>query len=69
MAAGTLIPLEEYLSKVFEPDCEYIDGELVERNVGESDHAGIQGIILALLFNKRLEYGIHVFPESPRSGG
>lgn len=63
MATGTAIPLDEYLSKVYDPDCEYIDGELFERNMGESDHAGIQGIIIALLFSQRREYGIHVFPE------
>lgn len=63
MPTGTLIPLEEYLSKVFHPDCEYIDGELVERNMGESDHSGLQAIILNLLFNQRQHYGIHVFPE------
>jgi Uma2 family endonuclease len=63
MATGTVISLDEYLSKVFDPDCEYIDGELVERNMGESDHSGIQGIIYALLYNQRREYGIHVFPE------
>ena len=36
MAAGSLISLEEYLSTVYEPDCEYLDGELVKRNMGES---------------------------------
>jgi Uma2 family endonuclease len=63
MATGTLISLDEYLSTIYEPDCEYVDGELLERNMGESDHSGIQGIIFALLYSQRREYGIHVFPE------
>ena len=42
MASGTLVPLGEYLETVYEPDCEYIDGELVERNVGELEHSGLQ---------------------------
>ena len=63
MAAGTLISLEEYLSNVYEPDCEYLDGELVERNMGESDHSALQGMIFAWLYNRRHEAGIHVFPE------
>ena len=42
---------------------EYVDGELLERNVGEFDHSGIQGIIFAHLYSQRREYGIHVFPE------
>jgi Uma2 family endonuclease len=63
MATGTMVSLEEYLSTVYDPDCEYIDGELLERNMGESDHSGLQGIISALLYNQRHQYGIHVFPE------
>lgn len=63
MATGTLISLDEYLSTIYDPDCEYVDGELLERNMGESDHSGIQGIIFALLYSQRREYGIHVFPE------
>lgn len=63
MATGTLVSLEEYLSTTYDPDCEYVDGELLERNVGEFDHAGVQGIILALLYNQRRQYGVHVFPE------
>jgi Uma2 family endonuclease len=63
MATGTLVSLEEYLSTTYDPDCEYVDGELLERNMGEFDHAGVQGIILALLYNQRRQYGIYVFPE------
>jgi len=63
MATGALVSVDEYLSTVYDPDREYIDGELLERNVGESGHSGIQGIVFALLFNHRRELGIHVFPE------
>jgi Uma2 family endonuclease len=63
MATGTVISLEEYLSTVYDPDCEFVDGELVERNMGESDHSGLQMIIAAQMYNQRREYGIYVFPE------
>ena len=63
MATGTVVSLEEYLSIVYEPDCEFVDGELVERNMGEFDHAGLQMIIAAHMYNQRREYGIYVFPE------
>ena len=63
MATCAPISLNEYLSTIYDPDCEYVDGELLERNVGESDHSGIQGIIFAILYSQRREYGIHVFPE------
>ncbi len=63
MARATLVSLDEYLSTVYDPDCEYVDGELVERNMGEADHSGIQMIIAAQLYNQRRTYGIFVFPE------
>ncbi len=63
MATGTAVSLDEYLKTIYDPDCEYVDGELIERSMGESDHSAVQGIIIALLFGQRREYGIHVFPE------
>ena len=42
MAAKTLIPVEEYLATTYHPDCDYVDGELVERNVGTFDHSRAQ---------------------------
>jgi Uma2 family endonuclease len=38
----TLIPVEEYLHTSYSPDCDYVDGEVLERNVGEHDHASLQ---------------------------
>jgi Uma2 family endonuclease len=63
MAGTTLISVAEYLATVYEPDCEYIDGEVLERNMGETDHSGLQGLLTAWLLNRRRELGIHVFPE------
>ena len=60
--SGTLISRDEYLSTAYEPDCEYVDGELIERNTGEADHSALQAVMAALLFNRRREMGIHVFP-------
>lgn len=42
MPAGTLVPVEEYLATTYRPDRDYIDGELLERNVGEQDHGWLQ---------------------------
>jgi Uma2 family endonuclease len=36
------VPMEEYLSTIYEPDCEYDDGVIVERNVGEFEHSFLQ---------------------------
>ncbi|HZD47984.1 MAG TPA: Uma2 family endonuclease [Silvibacterium sp.] len=38
MATATHIPLEQYLSTDYEPDAEYVDGEIEERNAGEYEH-------------------------------
>jgi Uma2 family endonuclease len=57
-----VISRHEYLSTVYEPDCEYVDGALVKRNAGDSAHSGLLGIILAVIYNQRLRCGIHVFP-------
>jgi Uma2 family endonuclease len=61
--ATTLVSLEEYLATAYEPDCEYIDVEVLECNLGEADHGGLQALLVAWLLNRRKQFGIHVFPE------
>src|ERR1035437_2070536 len=49
MGVATLIPVEEYLSTSYDPDVEYVDGVLEQRNVGDWLHSLIQrDVILAL---------------------
>ena len=50
MASATLIPVSEYLATTYRPDCDYIDGELQERNLGERPHGMLQ-FVLAAIFN------------------
>jgi Uma2 family endonuclease len=64
MASGALVSLEEYLTTVYEPDCEYVEGEVLERNMGELEHGGLQMVIASWLFTRRKQFGIHVFPET-----
>jgi hypothetical protein len=33
MSTRTLISVEEYLRSSYEPDCDFVDGEIEERNV------------------------------------
>jgi Uma2 family endonuclease len=49
MATTTSVPVEEYLRTTYHPDMEYVDGELVERNVGEHKHSRLQ-VLLAGCF-------------------
>lgn len=63
MTTSTRVSVEEYLSTDYSPDVDYVDGELVDRNVGEKDHSKLAMAIAAYLYNRRPQYGIHVFPE------
>ena len=42
MSSATLISVSEYLKSSYRPDCDYVDGRVEERNVGEHDHAALQ---------------------------
>jgi len=49
MATSVLIPVSEYLGSSYDPDCDYVDGQLQERNVGEQDHSDLQTRLAKLL--------------------
>ncbi|HEX4748390.1 MAG TPA: Uma2 family endonuclease [Bryobacteraceae bacterium] len=63
MSTALTVSLDEYLTTSYRPDCEYIDGELLERNVGEWDHSRLQLLIARYLSNHEKEWGILVAPE------
>ena len=58
----TAVPLSEYLANIYRPDREYLDGELLERNVGELDHSRQQMLISRYLFSREKQWGIVVLP-------
>jgi Uma2 family endonuclease len=58
MATAALIPVSEYLSSTYEPDCDYIEGELQERNVGETAHSFVQSILVALFNTQRRPWSV-----------
>ena len=57
------VGVEEYLSTVYEPDCEYVDGVIEERNVGELEHSFLQLLLGSIFMNHRSEWGIVAFSE------
>jgi Uma2 family endonuclease len=63
MPSSTLIPVEEYLHTSYRPDCEYLEGTILERNVGERDHSSLQMSLSAYLYNRRAQLGVCVYPE------
>ena len=55
--------LEYYLQTDFRPDCDYVDGEILERNVGEREHSFLQLRISMLISQHEREWGVAVYPE------
>jgi Uma2 family endonuclease len=45
MATSPHMSIAEYLNSDYDPDLEYVDGQLVERNVGKWEHGRIQALL------------------------
>jgi Uma2 family endonuclease len=63
MATPTHLPIEQYLATSYHPDCDYIDGEIEERNLGEREHAALQAAITAWLFPRVKSWNMQVLVE------
>ena len=63
MPATALVPISEYLETSYRPDCDYLDGVLLERNVGEWDHSRLQMLLSHYLCNREKQWGIIVVVE------
>lgn len=64
MAATAIhVPLEVYFRTAYRPDCDYVDGEIQERNLGEFEHAQLQAALTAWFYAHRKEWNIHALPE------
>ena len=46
--SAALVSVQEYLETTYHPDCDYIEGELRKRNVGERPHSRLQTIFSAI---------------------
>ena len=57
MGAATQISLSEYLQTTYDPDQEYVDGELRERNVGKTDHARVQALLAHWFISHEQKWG------------
>jgi Uma2 family endonuclease len=57
------ISVEEYLATSYRPDCDYIDGEIEERNLGEKEHSILQQALVFLFRLNRDTWSVEVFPE------
>jgi len=59
----TIVPIAHYLHETWQPDREYVDGEVLERSMGEKDHAAWQAALLRVLSAWRQSANIKVFAE------
>lgn len=63
MARAALVSVEEYLCTIYEPDCDYVDGEVQERNVGELEHSEVQSALVTRFRTARSEPRIFAYAE------
>ncbi len=57
------ISLAEYMSTDYEPDCDYVDGLLEERNVGKNRHSRTQIRLGAWLLSQEKQHGFRTLTE------
>jgi Uma2 family endonuclease len=58
-----LVPVEEYLRTTYDPDCDYVDGEVLERNLGERDQSTLQREFIFFFRSRQKTWKCFVFPE------
>ncbi len=58
-----LVSVDEYLATSYRPDCDFVDGELIERNAGTLDHSRLQGGLLGWFWDRRRELRLSALPE------
>jgi len=63
METGALVSINEYLKTSYDPDCDYVDGVIEERNWGENDHAELKTSIAYFFRSRRKELGVYVVVE------
>ena len=63
MATSTRLSLFDYLKTSYRPDREYVDGELLQRNVGKWEHARLQALLAAWLQSQEKSWSVKVATE------
>ena len=66
--ATTQVSLEEYLRTHYEPDCDYVDGELEERNTGELEHFDNAGVPCRVVCSAGRAMEVRTLPSAPVPG-
>lgn len=59
----TSYSMEEYLRTAYHPDCDFVDGRIEERNMGETTHGLLQAELAFWFRLHKTEWGIRVISE------
>ena len=57
------ISLDDYLQTIYHPDCDFVDGHLEERNVGDVSHSLLQAELAFWFRSRGAEWNIRVMTE------
>jgi Uma2 family endonuclease len=57
------VSVREYLSTSYRPDCDYVDGRIEERNVGEFEHGFVQALLAQLFLNNGSTWGVRAVTD------
>jgi hypothetical protein len=68
MRPATQISVSEYLATSYDPDCGYVEGEVVERNLGGYDYSKPQGRLVVFLGARKGKWGIRSRPGAASAG-
>jgi Uma2 family endonuclease len=57
------VSVREYLSTSYRPDCDYVDGRIEERNVGEYEHGFLQALLAQFFLNNGRAWGVRAVTD------
>ena len=63
LAVPVKVPVQVYLNRVYRPDRDFVNGEVLRRNVGEMPHASVQKFFLMYFGSAEQELQVRVYPE------
>jgi Uma2 family endonuclease len=55
--------VREYLGASYRPDCDYVDGRVEERNLGEYDHGYLQLLLGHIFMSNRWAWGVRAVTD------
>jgi Uma2 family endonuclease len=63
MSVAALIPIDEYLNTSYEPDCDYVEGALLQRHLGKKHHSRFQTALASYFFVREKQLKIRGYTE------